>query len=64
MYQKEAVIKMDEYAPQITPTIRGIANSLTEATPKMQREASIMNVVIFVLIERCNVYVTHSFSIL
>ena len=27
--------KIDEYVPQITPTIRGRANALISATPKM-----------------------------
>ena len=43
-------MKIDEYEPQIRPTISGNANSRIEVTPRMYKSNTIMNVVIEVLI--------------
>ncbi len=38
-------MKIEEYVPQITPTIRGSANALISATPKIYSERTVKNVV-------------------
>ena len=44
-YQIGDAMKIDEYVPQITPTIRGSANALISATPKMKSASTVKNVV-------------------
>ncbi len=44
-YQIGDAMKIDEYVPQTTPTIRGSANALISATPKMKSASTVKNVV-------------------
>ena len=56
-------MQTEEYAPQITPTIRGAANSRMEDTPRMYRTATITNVVKEVYILLVSVCVILSLTI-
>ena len=50
-------MQIDEYAPQISPTMIGSENSLTELTPMIKSTTTIISVVIVVLILLENVWV-------
>ena len=50
-------MQIEEYAPQISPTIIGSENSLTELTPIMKSTTTIIRVVTVVLILLENVWV-------
>ena len=44
-YQIGEASSIDEYVPQMTPTISGSANSLIEDTPNMNSDSTMKNVV-------------------
>ena len=62
IYHKLPVIKIEEYAPPMIPTINGSAKSFNASTPKIYRKNTIMKVVKEVLILLVKVWLILSFT--